>query len=37
MATAAQDSLPGEALYPLKRGIEKAELGSVDELGRTRP
>ena len=35
MATAAQDSLPGEALYPLKRGIEKAELGlSMSSAGR---
>ena len=35
VATAAQDSLPGEALYPLKRGIEKAELGlSMSSAGR---
>jgi len=35
MAAAAQDSLPGEALYPLKRGIEKAELGlSMSSTGR---
>ena len=35
MATAAQDSLPGEALYPIKRGIEKAELGlSMSSAGR---
>jgi Domain of unknown function (DUF5667) len=35
MATAAQDSLPGEALYPVKRGIEKAELGlSMSSAGR---
>ena len=27
MATAAQNALPGEALYPIKRGIEKAEAG----------
>jgi hypothetical protein len=27
MATAAQDALPGEALYPLKRGIEQARTG----------
>ena len=26
MATAAQNALPGEALYPIKRGIEKAEV-----------
>ncbi len=26
MAAAAQDALPGEALYPLKRGIESAEV-----------
>jgi hypothetical protein len=37
MATAAQDSLPGEALYPVKRGIEKAELGlSMSSAGRGR-
>jgi hypothetical protein len=27
MAAAAQSSLPGEALYPIKRGIEQAEVG----------
>ena len=27
MATAAQNAMPGEALYPVKRGIEKAEAG----------
>jgi hypothetical protein len=27
MAAAAQSALPGEALYPIKRGIEKAETG----------
>ena len=27
MATAAQTALPGEALYPIKRGIERAETG----------
>jgi hypothetical protein len=27
MATAAQHAMPGEALYPIKRGIEKAEAG----------
>jgi hypothetical protein len=27
MATAAQGALPGEALYPVKRGIERAEAG----------
>ena len=26
MATAAQDALPGEALYPIKRGIEKVDV-----------
>ena len=37
MATAAQHSLPGEALYPVKRGIEKAELGlSMSSAGRGR-
>jgi hypothetical protein len=37
MATAAQDSLPGEALYPVKRGIEKAEIGlSMSSAGRGR-
>jgi hypothetical protein len=37
MATAAQDSLPGEALYPVKRTIEKAELGlSTSSAGRGR-
>jgi hypothetical protein len=27
MAAAAQGSLPGEALYPIKRGIEQAQVG----------
>ncbi|QWZ07189.1 hypothetical protein KRR39_17150 [Nocardioides panacis] len=27
MATAAQDAMPGEVLYPVKRGIEQAEAG----------
>jgi hypothetical protein len=27
MAAAAQQSMPGEALYPIKRGIERAEAG----------
>ena len=27
MATAAQSALPGDALYPVKRGIEKAQAG----------
>jgi hypothetical protein len=37
MATAAQDALPGEALYPIKRGIEKAESTlSVSSAGRGR-
>lgn len=35
MAAAAQSALPGEALYPLKRGIERAEAGlSVSTAGR---
>lgn len=35
VAAAAQDALPGEALYPLKRGIERAEAGlSVSTEGR---
>jgi hypothetical protein len=37
MATAAQSALPGEALYPIKRGIEKAEVGlSTSSAGRGR-
>jgi hypothetical protein len=35
MAVAAQGALPGEALYPIKRGIEQAEAGlSVSTAGR---
>jgi hypothetical protein len=35
MAAAAQSSLPGEALYPIKRGIERAEVGlSMSEAGK---
>ncbi len=37
MAAAAQDALPGEALYPIKRGIERAEAGlSVSQAGKGR-
>ena len=37
MATAAQSALPGEALYPIKRGIEKVDAGlSLDSAGRGR-
>lgn len=37
MATAAQSALPGEALYPIKRGLEKAEVGlSLSQAGRGR-
>lgn len=37
MAAAAQRALPGEALYPIKRGIEKAEAGlNVTEAGKGR-
>jgi Domain of unknown function (DUF5667) len=37
MAAAAQHALPGEALYPVKRGIEKAQTGlSVSSEGRGR-
>lgn len=38
MAVAAQDALPGEALYPIKRGIEDARLGvqsAPEDRGRT--
>lgn len=38
MAAAAQDALPGEALYPIKRGIEEAQLSvqsDADSRGRT--
>ncbi len=35
MAAAAQGSLPGEALYPIKRGIEQAEAGlSLSSAGK---
>lgn len=35
MAAAAQQALPGEALYPIKRGIEQAEAGlSVSTAGK---
>lgn len=35
MAAAAQQALPGEALYPIKRGIERAEAGlSVSSAGK---
>lgn len=35
MAAAAQSSLPGDALYPIKRGIERAETGlSMSEAGK---
>ncbi len=35
MAAAAQSALPGEALYPIKRGLEQAEAGlSVSTAGR---
>ncbi|MEO5711040.1 MAG: DUF5667 domain-containing protein [Nocardioidaceae bacterium] len=37
MATAAQNALPGEALYPIKRGIEKAEVRlSLGQAGQGR-
>lgn len=37
MAAAAQDALPGDALYPVKRGIERAEAGlSVSSSGKGR-
>ncbi|HET6627460.1 MAG TPA: DUF5667 domain-containing protein [Nocardioidaceae bacterium] len=37
MAAAAQDALPGEALYPVKRGIERAEAGlSMSDAGKGR-
>jgi hypothetical protein len=37
MATAAQGSLPGEALYPVKRGIEKAAVSlSGSKVGQGR-
>lgn len=38
MAAAAQDALPGDALYPIKRGIEEAQLrvqSDADSRGRT--
>jgi hypothetical protein len=35
MAAAAQGSLPGDALYPIKRGIEQAEAGlNMSEAGK---
>jgi hypothetical protein len=35
MAVAAQQALPGEALYPIKRGLERAEAGlSVSTAGK---
>jgi hypothetical protein len=35
MAAAAQDALPGEALYPIKRGLERAEAElSISTAGR---
>jgi hypothetical protein len=35
MAAAAQQALPGEALYPIKRGLERAEAGlSVSTAGK---
>ena len=37
MAAAAQDALPGDVLYPVKRGIERAEAGlSVSSSGKGR-
>ncbi|NUR08409.1 MAG: hypothetical protein HOQ22_01740 [Nocardioidaceae bacterium] len=37
VATAAQSALPGDALYPLKRGIERAETGlASNDAGRGR-
>jgi hypothetical protein len=37
MAAAAQDALPGEALYPIKRGIEQAQVGlSISPAGKGR-
>lgn len=37
MAAAAQNALPGEALYPIKRGLERAEAGlSVSPAGKGR-
>ena len=37
MAAAAQNALPGEALYPIKRGLENAEAGLATRPGRARP
>lgn len=35
MAAAAQSSLPGDALYPIKRGLERAEVGlSMSDAGK---
>lgn len=37
MAAAAQDALPGDALYPVKRGIERVEAGvSISPAGKGR-
>lgn len=37
MAAAAQGALPGEALYPIKRGIERVEAGlSMSQAGKGR-
>lgn len=37
MAAASQDALPGDALYPVKRGIERAEAGlSMSSAGKGR-
>jgi len=37
MAAAAQSALPGEALYPIKRGIEQAEVRlSISDAGKGR-
>ena len=36
MAAAAQNALPGEALYPVKRGIESAQLQLVSGPDRGR-
>lgn len=37
IAAAAQDALPGDALYPVKRGIERVEAGvSISQAGKGR-